>query len=77
VEIHNPLRSERDVFHAVVVIGAGAAAVIALALLTKPIFGAILLAVEAALGIWVLWRRAREAPTGEGGSRRSGEMGEP
>jgi GABA permease len=57
--MHNPLRSERDVFRAVVVIGIGAGAVIALALLTRPAFGAVLLAVEAGLGIWVLWRRAR------------------
>jgi hypothetical protein len=57
--MHNPLRSERDVFRAVVVIGIGAGAVIALALLTRPAFGAVLLAVEVALGISVLWRRAR------------------
>jgi GABA permease len=57
--MHNPLRSEREVFRAVVVIGIGAGAVIALALLTRPAFGAVLLAIEAGLGIWVLWRRAR------------------
>jgi hypothetical protein len=64
------------VFHAVVAIGAGAAAVIALALLTKPVFGAVLLALEAALGIWVLWRRARGAPPGDGGRPQSGARGE-
>ena len=57
--MHNPLRSERDVFRAVVVIGIGAGAVIALALITRPALGAVLLAVEIALGIWILWRRAR------------------
>jgi hypothetical protein len=57
--MHNPLRSERDVFRAVVAIGVGAGAVIALALLTRPAVGAVLLAVEVTLGIWVLWRRAR------------------
>ena len=57
--MHNPLRSEREVFRAVVVIGIGAGFVIALALLTRPAFGAVLLAVEAGLGIWILWRRAR------------------
>ncbi len=41
--MHNPLRSERDVFRAVVVIGIGAGAVIALTLLTRPAFGAVLL----------------------------------
>src|SRR5688572_30978454 len=50
-EMHNPLRSERDVFRAVVVIGVGAGAVIALALLTRPAFGAVLLAAEVGLGI--------------------------
>jgi len=57
--MHNPLRSERDVFRAVVVIGIGAGAVIALALLTRPALGAVLLAAEVGLGIGVLWRRAR------------------
>jgi GABA permease len=57
--MHNPLRSERDVFRAVVAIGIGAGTVIALTLLTRPAFGAVLLAAEVALGIWVLWRRAR------------------
>ena len=57
--MHNPLRSEREVFRAVVVIGLGAAAVIALALLTRPAFGAVLLAAEVGLGIGVLWRGAR------------------
>ncbi len=57
--MHNPLRSERDVFRAVVVIGAGAGAVIALTLLTRPAYGAVLFAVEVGLGIWLLWRRAR------------------
>ncbi|HXE98894.1 MAG TPA: hypothetical protein VN458_00950 [Solirubrobacterales bacterium] len=57
--MHNPLRSEQDVFRAVVVIGIGAGAVIALALLTRPALGAVLLAAEVGLGIGVLWRRAR------------------
>jgi hypothetical protein len=59
--MQSPLRSERDVFRAVVAIGIGAGLVIALALLTRPAFGAVLLAVEVALGVWVLWRRARGA----------------
>jgi hypothetical protein len=57
--MHNPLRSERDVFRAVVVIGAGAGAVIALTLLTRPALGAVLLAAEVGVGIGLLWRRAR------------------
>jgi hypothetical protein len=57
--MHNPLRSEQDVFRAVVVIGAGAGAVIALTLLTRPAVGAALLAAEVGLGIGLLWRGAR------------------
>jgi len=59
--LHNPLRSEQDVFRAVVVIGIGAGAVIAVALLIRPAVGAVLLAAEVGLGLWVLWRRARGA----------------
>jgi hypothetical protein len=54
--MHNPLRSERDVFRAVVIIGIGAGAVIALTLLTRPAVGAALLAAEVGLGIGLLWR---------------------
>jgi hypothetical protein len=57
--MHNPLRSEREAFRAVLVIGIGAGAVIALALLTRPAFGAALLAAEVGLGLGVLWRSAR------------------
>jgi hypothetical protein len=56
--MHNPLRSETEVFRAVVVVGLGAAAIIALTLITRPLFGALLLAVEVVAGSWVLWRRA-------------------
>jgi hypothetical protein len=59
--MHNPLRSETEVFWTVVVIAAGAAAVIALALITKPLYGAILLAVELVAGSWALLRRATGA----------------
>jgi len=57
--MHNPLRSETDVFRAVVVIGFGAAAVIALTLIASQTAGAILLAVLVAAGLGVLWQRAR------------------
>jgi hypothetical protein len=56
--MHNPLRSETEVFWTVVVIAAGAAAIIALALITRPLFGALLLAVELVAGSWVLLRTA-------------------
>src|SRR5947209_867344 len=57
--MHNPLRSEREVFRAVVVIGLGAGTVIALALPTRPPFGAVVLAAEVGVGIGVVWRGAR------------------
>jgi hypothetical protein len=57
--MHNPLRSERDVFRAVVIIAIGAGAVIAVTLLTRPAVGAALLAAEVGLGIGLLWRGAQ------------------
>jgi hypothetical protein len=57
--MHNPLRSEADVFRAVVVIGIGAGAVVALALLAGQAAGAILLAVLVVAGLAVLWQRSR------------------
>jgi hypothetical protein len=59
--MHNPLRSERDVFRGVVVIAVALGAVIALTLLTRPAIGAALLAGEVGLGIGFLWRGARGA----------------
>jgi hypothetical protein len=57
--MHNPLRSERDAFRALVIIGLGAAPVIALALLWRPAAGAILLAAEIGAGVGFLWRGSR------------------
>ncbi len=57
--MHNPLRSEGDVFRAVVIVGIGAAAVIAVTLLTRPAVGAALLAAEVGLGVGLLWRGAQ------------------
>jgi hypothetical protein len=57
--MHYPLRSEADAFRLVVIIGAGAGVVIALALLTEPVAGAILAAVLLALGLGFAWRGAR------------------
>jgi hypothetical protein len=57
--MHNPLRSEAEMFRLTVIIGIGCAAVIALALLTEPVYGAILLAAEIGLGIGLLWRGSR------------------
>jgi len=57
--MHNPLRSEADAFRWVVVIGAGAVAVIALTLLTRPVFGAILAAALIGFGVGVTYRSSR------------------
>jgi hypothetical protein len=57
--MHNPLRSEADVFRAVIVIAVGAGAIIALTLIAGQTAGALLLLVLAIAGLAVLWRRAQ------------------
>jgi hypothetical protein len=56
--MHYPLRSEADAFRLVVIIGVGAGAVVALALLTRPAAGAILAAALVGLGVGLAWRGA-------------------
>lgn len=57
--MHNPLRSEAEAFRLVVIVAPAAAAVIALALLTEPEYGAILAAALIGLGIGFVWRVSR------------------
>jgi GABA permease len=57
--MHNPLRSEADAFRWVVVIGLGAASVIALTLLTRPAVGAVWAAALIGFGAGMLWRSSR------------------
>jgi hypothetical protein len=57
--MHNPLRSEADVFRLVVVIVAAAALVVALTLLTRPVWGVLLAALLLGLGIGLAWRVTR------------------
>ena len=57
--MHNPLRSEADAFRWVVVIGAGALAVILLTVLTRPVFGVILTAALIGVGAGIAYRNAR------------------
>ena len=57
--MHNPLRSEAEMFRVVVIVGIAAAPVIAVGLITEPVYGAILLALEVGIGIGVLWRSSR------------------
>jgi hypothetical protein len=56
--VHYPVRSEADAFRLVVIIGVGAGAVTALALLTRPAAGAILAAALLGLGAGAAWRGA-------------------
>jgi hypothetical protein len=57
--MHNPLRSEADVFRAVIVIIIGAGAIIALTEIAGQTAGALLLVVLVLAGLVVLWRRAQ------------------
>jgi hypothetical protein len=57
--MHNPLRSEADAFRMVVIVGAAAAAVIALSLTAGPRYGAVLGALLIGVGIGFVWRGSR------------------
>jgi hypothetical protein len=57
--MHWTLRSEADAFRLVVIIGIGAGAVIAVALLTTPAVGGILAAALLGLGLGLAWNSAR------------------
>jgi len=57
--LHNPLRSEADAFRWVVVIGLGAASIIALALATRPAIGAAWGAALIGFGAGLLYRSSR------------------
>lgn len=57
--MHNPLRSEADVFRLVVVIGVAAALVVALTLITRPVAGILLAALLIGVGIGLAWRVTR------------------
>jgi uncharacterized membrane protein len=57
--MHNPLSSEDDAFRWVVIIGSGAVAVIALTLLTRPVFGVVLAAALIGFGAGVAYVGAR------------------
>lgn len=57
--MHNPLRSEDDAFRWLIVIGVGAASVIALTLLTRPVVGVIWAALLIGFGVGLGYRSAR------------------
>jgi hypothetical protein len=75
--MHNPLRNEADVFRLVVVIVGAAALVVALALITKPVWGILLALLLMAVGLAAAWRVTRgseprevAAPRSTDGTRR-------
>ena len=57
--MHNPLRSETDAFRWVVAIGTAALSIIALTLLTRPVFGVVWAATLVGFGAGVAYRSAR------------------
>ncbi|HET6998235.1 MAG TPA: hypothetical protein VFI03_06560 [Solirubrobacterales bacterium] len=57
--MHTPLRSEADVFHLAVIIGVGAAVVVAITLLFSPAAGGILAAALIGFGVGMAYRSAR------------------
>src|SRR5258707_1076046 len=59
--MHNPLRSEADVFRLVVVIGVAAALVVALTLITSAIVGILLVALLVGIGIGFAYRGSRRS----------------
>jgi hypothetical protein len=59
--MHNPLRSESEMFRIVVVIGLAALPVIIVGLAVSATAGAILLVVELLVGAWIVWDRSRGA----------------
>lgn len=71
--MHNPLRSEADAFRWVVVIGLGALAVIALTLLTRPVFGVVLAAALIGFGAGVAYRGSRGSLRGSVELSRGGD----
>src|ERR1700742_2221112 len=57
--MHNPLRSEAGVVRLVVVLVGAAALVVALTLITSPIWGILLAAILVLVGVWFAWRGTR------------------
>jgi hypothetical protein len=57
--MHNPLRSEAEMFRIVVLVGLAALPVIVLGLAVSPGAGAILLGVEVLAAAWFAWSRTR------------------
>jgi hypothetical protein len=71
--VHNPLRSEADAFRWIVVIGTGAASVIAITLLTRPAIGAAWAAALIGFGVGLAWRSSRGTLRGSVELSRGGD----
>jgi hypothetical protein len=71
--MHNPLRSEADVFRLVVAIGLGAASVVVLTLLTRPVVGVIGAAAPVGFGIGLAYRGSRGSLRGDVAVKSSGD----
>jgi hypothetical protein len=57
--MHNPLRSEAEMFRLVVIIGLAAVPVIALGLIAGPAWGLVVLGIELGVGIGLIWQSSR------------------
>ncbi len=75
--MHNPLRTEADVFRLVLVIGVAAALVVGLTLITEPVYGVLLAALLIGVGVGLALRSAGgseprqvKATRNEDGTRR-------
>jgi len=69
--MHNPLRTEADVFRLVVVIVGAAALVVAVALIAEPVWGILIAALLIAIGIGAVWRVTRGSEPREVSAPRS------
>jgi hypothetical protein len=57
--MHNPLRSEAEMFRLVVIVGLAALPVIVLGLAAGPAWGLVALGIELGIGIGLIWRGSR------------------
>jgi hypothetical protein len=71
--MHNPLRSEADVFRLVVVIVGAAALVVAVALIAEPVWGVLTAALLLAIGVGAVWRVTRGSEPREIAAPESGD----
>jgi len=69
--MHNPLRTEADVFRLVVVIVGAAALVVAVALIAEPVWGILVALLLIAIGIGAIWRVTRGSEPREISAPRS------